>query len=152
MPRWTSRRAGSSPCSQATFIVSHRDFVSCSRRHLRWRSGRPRGAMQIPPDLPVTHGHNTSVDQETKKKIALWRFGVLGPLVSARLEHGDRAQWFREAAERVHQLPDGRLIKLSARTIESWFQAYRHGGFEALFPQTRGDCNTSRSIRAEVAD
>jgi putative transposase len=92
------------------------------------------------------------MDDETKRRIALWRFGVLGPLVSARLEHGDRAAWFREAAERVHQLPDGRVVKLSPRTIEAWYQGYRHGGFDALLPQTRSDHRQSRSIPADVAD
>jgi len=92
------------------------------------------------------------MDDETKRRIALWRFGVLGPLVSARLEHGDRAAWFRAAAERVHQLPDGQVVKLSMRTIEAWFFAYRHGGFEALLPQTRRDHRQSRSIGADVAD
>ena len=92
------------------------------------------------------------MDEDEKKAIALWRLGVLGPLMSARLEHGDRVAWFREAAARTHQQPDGRLIKLSPRTIESWFFAYRHGGFEALLPQTRSDHRQSRSIGAEVAD
>jgi putative transposase len=102
--------------------------------------------------MSVAVRHNADMDDETKRKIALWRFGVLGPLVSARLEHGDRAAWFRAAAERVHQLPDGRVVKLSPRTIESWYQAYQHGGFEALVPETRSDHRTSRSIRAEVAE
>ena len=31
------------------------------------------------------------MNDETKEAIALFRFGVLGPLVSARLEHGDGA-------------------------------------------------------------
>jgi hypothetical protein len=32
----------------------------------------------------------TAMDDESKKEIALWRVAVLGPLISARLEHGDR--------------------------------------------------------------
>jgi len=34
--------------------------------------------------------------------LALWKLSVLGPLVSARLEHGDRLAWLLETAERVH--------------------------------------------------
>jgi hypothetical protein len=60
------------------------------------------------------------MDDKTKRDIALWRLGVLGPLVSARLLHGDRDQLFREIAARVHQRPDGELVELSPRTIESW--------------------------------
>lgn len=91
-------------------------------------------------------------EDDDRQRIALWRFGVLGPLVSARLEHGDRRAWFRAAAERVHEHPSGRLVRLSARTIESWYLAYRRGGLRALEPGTRADCGQSRAIRAEVAE
>jgi len=84
--------------------------------------------------------------------IALWKLSVLGPLISARLEHGDRLAWFEEAAERLHQRPDGRLVRLSARTIESWFYAYRRGGLAALSRQTRCDRGQTRTIEPAVAD
>jgi len=92
------------------------------------------------------------MDDERRQAIALWRFGVLGPLVSARLEHGDRQQYFRSAAERVHEHPDGRLVRLSPRTIEDWYLSWRKGGFHALWPADRVDQGTSRAIRTEVAD
>jgi putative transposase len=77
---------------------------------------------------------------------------LLGPLISARLEHGDRQAYFQEAARRAHQKPDGQVVKLSARTIESWYYAHKRGGFEALHPTPRSDCKTSRSIAPEVAE
>jgi putative transposase len=92
------------------------------------------------------------MDDKTKREIALWRLGVLGPLVSARLEHGDRQQLFQEIAARTHQMPDGKVVELSARTIESWYYAHKHGGFEALYPGTRSDCGQSRAIVPEVAE
>lgn len=92
------------------------------------------------------------MDDEIKRAIARWRLAVLGPLISARLEHGDRVEWFRAAAGRTHEHPDGHLVKLSSRTVEAWFLAYRHGGFEALFPKTRDDAGQSRAIGDEVAD
>ncbi len=92
------------------------------------------------------------MDEEARHRIALWRFGVLGPLVSARLEHGDRRAWFRAASARVHEHPNGRLVRLSARTIEGWYLAYRKGGLRSLEPGTRADCGQSRAISAEVAD
>lgn len=91
------------------------------------------------------------MNDDDKKAIALWRLGVLGPLMSARLEHGDRKSYFEEAAARTHQEPSGRWVQLSARTIEAWFYGYRDGGFEALFPRTRCDRHKSRSIGSEVA-
>ena len=88
-----------------------------------------------------------------RRAVALFRFGVLGPLVSARLEHGDRAAYFVEAAARSHLMPpDGRVVRLSPRTIEDWFYLHRHGGFEALMPDKRADKGKSRVIPADVAD
>ncbi len=93
------------------------------------------------------------MDDDTRRAIALFRFGVLGPLVSARLEHGDRAAYFEEAAARRHVMPpDGRIVQLSPRTIEAWFYLHKHGGFAALLPEARADKGTSRAIRPEVAD
>jgi transposase InsO family protein len=92
------------------------------------------------------------MDDKAKRAIALWRLGVLGALVSARLEHGDRVQLFKEIAARVHQMPDGKLVELSPRTVESWYYAHKEGGFEALCPGTRSDCGQSRAIAPEVAE
>ena len=89
---------------------------------------------------------------DDKRAIALWRLSVLGPLISARLEYGDRRRYFDEAASRLHQRPDGRHVRLSARTIEAWFYAYQGGGFAALHPGDREDRGKSRAIRAEVAE
>jgi transposase InsO family protein len=85
-------------------------------------------------------------------ELALWKLSVLGPLVSARLEHGDRAAWLLEMAERVHQRPDGRLVRLSPRTLEAWLYAYRRGGLAALDRKPRRDRGHSRAIPAEVED
>ncbi|HKO07450.1 MAG TPA: DDE-type integrase/transposase/recombinase [Alphaproteobacteria bacterium] len=92
------------------------------------------------------------MDDKTKRAIALWRLGVLGALVSARLEHGDRQQLFAEIAARVHQMPDGRVVELSPRTVESWYYAHKRGGFEGLFPCTRSDCGRSRAIAPDIAE
>jgi transposase InsO family protein len=89
---------------------------------------------------------------EDKQAVALWRLGVLGPLMSARLEHGDRLHYFMEAAQRIHQSPDGTPVKLSTRTIEAWYYAYRRGGFQALFPKDRADRGKSRAISEAVAE
>ncbi len=92
------------------------------------------------------------MDDETKRAIALFRFGVLGPLVSARLEHGDRTSYFDDAAARDYVDPDGRILRLSPRTIEAWYYAHRKGGLEALMPESRADAGVSRAIAPDVAD
>jgi len=92
------------------------------------------------------------MQHDDKRAIALWRLSVLGPLISARLEYGDRRRYFDEAASRLQQRPDGRQVRLSARTIEAWYYAYLGGGFAALHPGDREDRGKSRAIRAEVAE
>ncbi len=89
---------------------------------------------------------------DDKQKVALWRLAVLGPLMSACLEYGDRRRYFAEAASRIHERPDGKRVQVSERTIESWYYAYRRGGFEALFPGDRKDRGRSRAISADVAE
>lgn len=92
------------------------------------------------------------MNDEDRQKIALWRVGVLGPLVSARLEHGDLRAHCEAAAACTYQKPDGRTVTLSGRTIEDWLYAYRHGGLAALTPKSRSDRHQSRTIGPEVAE
>jgi len=89
---------------------------------------------------------------DDKQAIALWRLGVLGPLTSAHLEHGDRTRLLEEAASRVHERPDGERVEISARTIEAWYYVWRQGGFRALFPGDREDQGKSRAILPEIAE
>lgn len=88
-------------------------------------------------------------DPVERSDTALWRYSVLGPLVSARLDHGDRAAHLRQIAARTHIAPDGRTVRLSARTVEAWFYAWRSGGLTALEPTVRGDRGRSH-IRPEL--
>ncbi len=76
---------------------------------------------------------------------------MLGPLISARLEHGDVTDLCKQAAARVwEQPPDGELVQFSWRTVEGWYYAHRAGGLAALMPSTRKDAGKSRAIRPEV--
>ena len=92
------------------------------------------------------------MDDQTKRAIALWRVGVLGPLVSARMSHGDRQAYFESAAARTHQHPDGRVVSVASGTIEAWYYAHKRGGFEALFPKSREDLHQSRAVPADVCE
>ena len=92
------------------------------------------------------------MDEDARRAVALFRFGVLGPLVSARLEHGDRRAHFEAAASRDWVMPSGRVARISARTIEAWYYRYRSEGLAGLAPDARSDSGTSRSMSAEVAD
>ena len=87
------------------------------------------------------------MEHDPRTAWALWRYGILGPLVSARLEHGDRRRLFREAASRVHVDPEGCSVRISPRTVEAWFYAWKHGGLEALKDEPRSDKGSSKIPR-----
>jgi len=88
---------------------------------------------------------------DDRTRWALWRFSILGPLVSARLEHGERRTLFREIAGRTHIAPDGSAVNLSARTIEGWYYAWKKRGLEALKDSSRSDLGRS-FIRPELRE
>lgn len=93
------------------------------------------------------------MERQTPDQVALWRLAVLGPLISAALEHGDRRSYFEQAAERLYDHPDGRRkVRVSARTIESWYYAHKAGGIEALRPRRRADRNKTTAIAEEIVE
>lgn len=94
---------------------------------------------------------STKKRPQSPEDIALWRFAILGPLVSARLEHGDRRTHFTRAAQLEYEKPDGERVQIAARTIEDWYYAYLEGGWKALMPSARDDRGISRAIRPEIA-
>lgn len=86
------------------------------------------------------------------RDIALWRFSILGSLVSARLEYGDRREFFTAASERLYEYPSGaRLVRVSARTIENWYYAFKANGIAGLEPRPRADKNTTTAAAPELA-
>lgn len=90
------------------------------------------------------------MDEKARQQLALFRISVLGPLVGARLEHGELVELCREAAERTWELPNGTFVDVSARTIEDWLYAYRRDGFAALHPKRRSDADKPRAISDEL--
>jgi putative transposase len=77
--------------------------------------------------------------------VALFRYSVLGPLVSrAELPRGELKATLRELAARHYDIPGSRNSHLSEKTIEAWFYAWRRGGIEALIPKARSDRGQSK--------
>ena len=59
----------------------------------------------------------------------------------------------RTALETVSRVPvqgaDGLEFVVAVRTLEDWWYAFRHGGFQALHPKTRSDRGLPRALTAE---
>ncbi len=93
------------------------------------------------------------MDEEIKKQIAVFRFGVIADLVIGR-EHsrGELVRLVREKSERRWEIPGGHRTRISKSTIRHWIRLYRRGGckLEALSPQDREDEGKSRSLDPEA--
>jgi len=77
--------------------------------------------------------------------VALFRYSVLGPLVSrADLQRGELKTTLQELAARHYDIPGSRNSRLSEKTIEAWYYAWRRGGIEALTPKARSDRGQSK--------
>ena len=77
--------------------------------------------------------------------VALFRYSVLGPLVSrAELQRGDLKATIQELAARHYDIPGSRNSRLSEKTIEAWYYAWRRGDIEALTPKVRSDRGQSK--------
>jgi len=91
------------------------------------------------------------MDQRQREAIALFRFGVIGPLISGELSHGEQRRVIRELASRRYTIPGSRRTHIGAGTIREWLRAYRRRGFEGLKPQGRADRGSVRRLRPELA-
>lgn len=91
------------------------------------------------------------MDPNKRRDIAQWRMSILGPLVSARLEHGDLRELLEAAASHTYETPTGRRVRLQWRTLEGWYYAYKREGLAALEPRPRRDAGVCRAIAPETA-
>jgi transposase InsO family protein len=95
------------------------------------------------------------MDEEIKKQVAVFRFGVIADLVTGgKLDRGEAARLIREKSERRWEIPDTNRTRISQSTIAHWIRLYRRKGckLDALYPQSRGDEGLTRSLDSETAE
>jgi putative transposase len=85
------------------------------------------------------------------EKIALFRYGLIAPLVLEALPRGELTRRAQEIATRHYEIPGSRRTSVSVDTLLHWAVRYRNGGFEALAPQPRQDRGQSRTITPPLA-
>jgi putative transposase len=94
------------------------------------------------------------MNDEKKKQVAVFRFGVISDFVSpTRLGWGERARLLAEKCARQWQIPFSHRTRLSPATIRSWIGAYEKGGqqLEALYPHSRSDRGQARALDQETS-
>jgi putative transposase len=93
------------------------------------------------------------MNEEQKKQIAIFRFGVISDFVSpTRLGWGERARLLGEKCARQWQIPFSHRTRLSAATIRSWIRLYEKSGqrLESLYPHGRSDRDQARALDQET--
>lgn len=87
------------------------------------------------------------MNDKTRKEIALFRYGIFAPLISGTYDEDKSIkEFFREAAGKVYQAPNGEDAKIAASTLERWYYNYKKKGFEALIPVRRCDTGRTRKL------
>jgi putative transposase len=94
------------------------------------------------------------MEEEKKREIATFRFGVISDfVVSHQLARGERERLLLEKADRQWTIPYSCRTRISTSTIVCWIRRYERSGrkLESLYPQGRGDIGRSRVLDEEVA-
>ena len=86
------------------------------------------------------------------EKIALFRYGLIAPLVLETLPRGELTRRAEEIAARQYEIPGSKRTSVCVDTLLDWVLRYRSGGFEALAPKPRQDRGQSRTITPQLAD
>jgi len=93
------------------------------------------------------------MDKEKKEKIAVFRFGVIFPLIDpTNTNWGAKEATLRMLCEKEWEIPYSERRYISRATILNWLKKYTEGGskIEALFPADREDKGVPRAIDEEV--
>ena len=85
------------------------------------------------------------------EKLALFRYGLIAPLVIEPLARGELTRRAEEIASRQYDIPDSRRRALSVDTLLEWAKRYRNGGLDALAAKPRQDRGKSRAITPQLA-
>lgn len=90
--------------------------------------------------------------EEMKKaaETAEFRFGLIAPVIQGLYPDASKTAYYKRVTEKPVTMPDGRSVKLSYKTLESWACHYKKGGLDALMPSIRADRGTSRVLSAEA--
>jgi putative transposase len=94
------------------------------------------------------------MDEEMKKLIAVFRFGVISDFVGGSiLTRGKSDELMQEKCARQWRIPGSSRTSIGESTIKEWACRYKRSGnkLEALYPLERSDKGKPRAIEKETA-
>ncbi len=93
------------------------------------------------------------MDKELRDQIALFRFGLISPLVSRKgMSRGEQEARIKEITARTWEIPGSPRSSIARSTVLRWLFLYKRSGerLESLSPQPRKDRGASRSLGEEI--
>lgn len=79
------------------------------------------------------------MDQQERMDLALWRYGIISPLLHRQVDEVNMIELLENLAGRSYARPDGACVVLSAETMRKWLYRYNRGGLPALANKERSD-------------
>src|SRR5258706_10334038 len=106
----------------------------------------PRGLSPYALEREKKH----SMDDKAEK-IALFRYGLIAPLVLETLPRGELTRRAQEVAARLYDIPHSTRRQVSVDTLLEWTLRYRRNGLTALTPKPRLDRGQQRAVAPATA-
>jgi transposase InsO family protein len=94
--------------------------------------------------------HPDSVERNTE--IALFRYGLIAPLLYDPLAAGELEQALRAIAAKTYTIPYSTRTRVGVSTLRRYLKQYNQGGFQALRPHERKDKRAPRVFAPEVLE
>lgn len=94
------------------------------------------------------------MDDEMKKRIVVFRFGVIADFLGdSKLPRGKIEEMMKDKCARQWQIPGSIRTSIGESTIKDWICRYKRAGnkLEALYPLGRSDRGKPRAIEEETA-
>jgi putative transposase len=94
------------------------------------------------------------MDEEQKKEVAIFRFGVIHDFVGGvELPRGEKERLLRDKCSRKWHIPFSQKTRLTRATILRWVRMYEQGNgkLSSLYPQSRSDQGKNRTMDEETA-
>lgn len=84
-------------------------------------------------------------------RIDLFRYSIIAPIVSNMSEFSTINEYCVFAASKSYDF-DGKIVKLTPKTIKNWYYKYKKEGLEGLEKHYRSDKNNFRKINNELVE
>jgi len=95
--------------------------------------------------------HRRKLVDDKPEKIALFRYGLIAPLILETLPRGELTRRAQEIAARVYDIPHSTRRTVSIDTLLDWALRYRRNGLEGLTPKPRQDRGQARVVDPQTA-